>query len=169
MGIPQIIQLAGKIVITLAIGWLLVVLVDTAWGQTPLTTPGGQACILRPATILHQPVSRSVIVWERLSRGWPQPVEAVPYLAGISHIDYSPYRAATAAAAIQYSIALDPTGTLGDMQMGAWIPDAPTETLAQVVRRYLISGSWRQRDEAAAALVAAMGSSVNDACNQTRN
>ena len=159
----------GKIIITLAIGWLLVVLVDTAWGQTPLTTPGQQACILRPATILHQPVSRSVIVYERLSRGWPTPVEAVPYLAGISHIDHPAYRAATAAAAIQYSIALNPTGTLGDMQLSAWVQDAPAGTLAQVVRRYLISGSWQQRDVAAAALVAAMGSSVNDACNQTRN
>ena len=155
----------GKIIITLAIGWLLVVLVDTAWGQTPLTTPGQQACILRPATILHQPVSRSVIVYERLSRGWPTPVEAVPYLAGISHIDHPAYRAATAAAAIQYSIALNPTGTLGDMQLSAWVQDAPAGTLAQVVRRYLISGSWQQRDVAAAALVAAMGSSVNDACN----
>jgi hypothetical protein len=108
-------------------------------------------------------------VYERLSRGWPTPVEAVPYLAGISHIDYPPHRAATAAAAIQYSIALDPTGTLGDMQISAWIPDATAGTLAQVVRRYLLSGSWQQRDQAAAALVAAMGSSVNDRCNQTRN
>jgi energy-converting hydrogenase Eha subunit B len=32
MGIPQIIQLFGKIVVTLAIGWLLVVLVDTVLG-----------------------------------------------------------------------------------------------------------------------------------------
>ena len=159
----------GKIIVTLAIGWILVVLVDTAWGQTPLTTPGQQACIVRPATILHAPASRSVIVYERLSRGWPQPVEAVPYIASISHIDYPAYRAATAAAAIQYSIALDPTGTLGDMQMSAWVQDAPAGTLAQTVRRYLISGSWQQRDQAAAALVAAMGSSVNDACNQTRN
>ena len=159
----------GKIIVTLAIGWILVVLVDTAWGQTPLTTPGQQACIVRPATILHAPASRSVIVYERLSRGWPQPVEAVPYIASISHIDYPAYRAATAAAAIQYSIALDPTGTLGDMQLSAWVQDAPAGTLAQVVRRYLISGSWQQRDQAAAALVAAMGSSVNDACNQTRN
>jgi hypothetical protein len=162
------IKTLGKIIITLAIGWLLVVLVDTAWGQTPVTTPGQQVCILRPAIILHQPVSRSVIVYERLSRGWPTPVEAVPYLAGIGHIDYPPHRAATAAAAIQYSIALDPTGTLGDMQISAWIPDAPAGTLAQVVRRYLISGSWRQRDEAAAALVAAMGSPVNDRCNGGR-
>lgn len=159
----------GKIIVTLAIGWILVVLVDTAWGQTPLTTPGQQACIVRPATILHAPASRSVIVYERLSRGWPQPVEAVPYIASISHIDYPAYRAATAAAAIQYSIALDPTGTLGDMQMSAWVQDAPAGTLAQTVRRYLISGSWQQRDQAAAALVAAMSSSVNDACNQTRN
>ena len=156
-------------IIGLIIIFLLVFAVDVAWGQTPLTTPGGQACILRPATILHQPASRSVIVYERLSRGWPTPVEAVPYLAGISHIDYPAYRAATAAAAIQYSIALDPTGTLGDMQLSAWVQDAPAGTLAQVVRRYLISGSWQQRDVAAAALVAAMGSSVNDACNQTRN
>ena len=156
-------------IIGLIIIFLLVFAVDVAWGQTPLTTPGGQACILRPATILHQPASRSVIVYERLSRGWPTPVEAVPYLAGISHIDYPAYRAATAAAAIQYSIALDPTGTLGNMQISAWIPDAPAGTLAQVVRRYLLSGSWQQRDQAAAALVAAMGSSVNDACNQTRN
>jgi hypothetical protein len=163
------IKTLGKIIITLAIGWILVVLVDTAWGQTPLTTPGQQACILRPAAILHAPASRSVIVYERLSRGWPTPVEAVPYLAGISHIDYPPHRAATAAAAIQYSIALDPTGTLGDMQISAWIPDATAGTLAQVVRRYLLSGSWQQRDQAAAALVAAMGSSVNDRCNQTRN
>lgn len=163
------IKTLGKIIVTLVVGWILVVLVDTAWGQTPLTTPGQQACILRPATILHQPASRSVIVYERLSRGWPTPVEAVPYLAGISHIDHPAYRAATAAAAIQYSIALNPTGTLGDMQISAWIQDAPTGTLAQVVRRYLISGSWQQRDVAAAALVAAMGSSVNDACNQTRN
>ena len=162
------IKTLGKIIITLAIGWILVVLVDTAWGQTPLTTPGQQACILRPATILHQPASRSVIVYERLSRGWPQPVEAVPYLAGISHIDYPAYRAATAAAAIQYSIALNPTGTLGDMQISAWVPDAPTGTLAQTVRRYLLSGSWRQRDEAGAALVAAMGSPVNDGCNEER-
>lgn len=169
MGIPQIIRLAGKIVITLAIGWLLVVLVDTAWGQTPLTTPGQQACIVRPATILHAPASRSVIVYERLSRGWPQPVEAVPYIASISHIDYPAYRAATAAAAIQYSIAVDPTGTLGDMQVSAWIPDAPAGTLAQVVRRYLLSGNWQQRDVAGAALISAMASPVNDACNQTRN
>ena len=168
MGIPQIIRLAGKIVITLAIGWLLVVLVDTAWGQTPLATPGQQACIVRPATILHAPASRSVIVYERLSRGWPQPVEAVPYIASISHIDYPAYRAATAAAAIQYSLALDPTGTLGDMQMSAWIPDAPAGTLAQTVRRYLLSGNWQQRDQAAAALISAMGSSVNDACNGGR-
>jgi len=159
------IKTLGKIIVTLVVGWILVVLVDTAWGQTPLTTPGGQACILRPATILHQPASRSVIVFERLSRGWPQPVEAVPYLAGISHIDYPAYRAATAAAAIQYSIAVDSTGTLGDMQISAWIPDAPAGTLAQVVRRYLISGSWQQRDQAAAALVAAMASAVNDKCN----
>lgn len=159
------IKTLGKIIVTLVVGWILVVLVDTAWGQTPLTTPGGQACILRPATILHAPARRSVIVYERLSRGWPQPVEAVPYLAGISHIDYPAYRAATAAAAIQYSIALDPTGTLGDMQLSAWIPDAPMGTLAQTVRRYLLSGNWRQRDEAAAALVAAMASPVNDACN----
>ena len=159
------IKTLGKIIITLAIGWILVVLVDTAWGQTPLTTPGGQACILRPATILHAPASRSVIVYERLSRGWPQPVEAVPYIAGISHIDYPPHRAATAAAAIQYSIALDPTGTLGDMQLSAWVQDAPAGTLAQVVRRYLISGSWQQRDVAAASLVAAMASPVNDGCN----
>lgn len=163
------IKTLGKIIVTLVVGWILVVLVDTAWGQTPLTTPGQQACILRPATILHQPASRSVIVYERLSRGWPTPVEAVPYLAGISHIDHPAYRAATAAAAIQYSIALNPTGTLGDMQLSAWVQDAPAGTLAQVVRRYLISGSWQQRDVAAAALVAAMGSSVNDACNQTRN
>ena len=156
-------------IIGLILLFLLVFAADVAWGQTPLTTPGQQACILRPATILHQPASRSVIVFERLSRGWPQPVEAVPYIASISHIDYPAYRAATAAAAIQYSIALDPTGTLGDMQMGAWIPDAPAGTLAQVVRRYLLSGSWRQRDEAAAALISAMGSSVNDRCNQTRN
>jgi len=156
-------------IIGLILLFLLVFAADVAWGQTPLTTPGQQACILRPATILHQPASRSVIVFERLSRGWPQPVEAVPYIASISHIDYPAYRAATAAAAIQYSIALDPTGTLGDMQMGAWIPDAPAGTLAQVVRRYLISGNWRQRDEAAAALISAMGSSVNDRCNQTRN
>ena len=159
------IKTLGKIIVTLVVGWILVVLVDTAWGQTPLTTPGQQACILRPATILHQPASRSVIVYERLSRGWPTPVEAVPYLAGISHIDHPAYRAATAAAAIQYSIALNPTGTLGDMQLSAWVQDAPAGTLAQVVRRYLISGSWQQRDVAAAALVAAMGSSVNDACN----
>lgn len=163
------IKTLGKIIITLAIGWILVVLVDTAWGQTPFATPGQQACILRPAIILHAPVSRSVIVYERLSRGWPTPVEAVPYLAGISHIDHPPYRAATAAAAIQYSIALDSTGTLGDMQISAWIPDAPAGTLAQVVRRYLLSGSWQQRDQAAAALVAAMANPVNDACNQTRN
>lgn len=163
------IKTLGKIIVTLVVGWILVVLVDTAWGQTPLTTPGQQACIVRPATILHAPASRSVIVYERLSRGWPQPVEAVPYIASISHIDYPAYRAATAAAAIQYSIALDPTGTLGDMQMSAWVQDAPAGTLAQTVRRYLISGSWQQRDQAAAALVAAMSSSVNDACNQTRN
>jgi len=155
-------------IIGLIIIFLLVFAVDVAWGQTPLTTPGGQACIQRPATILHALASRSVIVYERLSRGWPQPVEALPYIAGISHIDYPAYRAATAAAAIQYSIAVDPTGTLGDMQISAWVPDAPTGTLAQTVRRYLISGSWRQRDEAAAALVAAMGSSVNDACNGGR-
>jgi len=159
------IKTLGKIIVTLVVGWILVVLVDTAWGQTPLTTPGQQACILRPATILHQPVSRSVIVYERLSRGWLQPVEAVPYLAGISHIDYPAHRAATAAAAIQYSIALDPTGTLGDMQLSAWVQNAPAGTLAQVVRRYLISGSWQQRDQAAAALVAAMASAVNDKCN----
>lgn len=156
-------------IIGLIILFLLVFAADVAWGQTPLTTPGQQACILRPATILHAPASRSVIVYERLSRGWPQPVEAVPYIASISHIDYPAYRAATAAAAIQYSIAVDPTGTLGDMRLSAWIPDAPAGTLAQVVRRYLLSGSWQQRDQAAAALVAAMGSSVNDACNQTRN
>ena len=158
----------GKIIVTLAIGWILVVLVDTAWGQTPLTTPGQQACIVRPATILHAPASRSVIVYERLSRGWPQPVEAVPYIASISHIDYPAYRAATAAAAIQYSIALDPTGTLGDMQMSAWVQDAPAGTLAQTVRRYLISGSWQQRDQAAARLVAAMASPVNNVCNGER-
>jgi hypothetical protein len=155
-------------IIGLIIIFLLVFAVDVAWGQTPLTTPGQQACILRPATILHAPASRSVIVYERLSRGWPTPVEAVPYIASISHIDYPAYRAATAAAAIQYSIALDPTGTLGDMQLSAWIPDAPAGTLAQVVRRYLLSGSWQQRDQAAAALVAAMGSSINDACNGGR-
>ena len=156
-------------IIGLILLFLLVFAADVAWGQTPLTTPGQQACILRPATILHAPASRSVIVYERLSRGWPQPVEAVPYIAGISHVDYPAYRAATAAAAIQYSIALDPTGTLADMQMSAWIPDAPTGTLAQVVRRYLLLGNWQQRDEAGAALVAAMGSSVNDGCNKTRN
>jgi len=153
-------------IIGLILLFLLVFAADVAWGQTPLTTPGQQACILRPATILHQPASRSVIVYERLSRGWPTPVEAVPYIAGISHIDYPAYRAATAATAIQYSIALDPTGTLGDMQISAWIPDATAGTLAQVVRRYLLSGSWQQRDQAAAALVNAMGSSVNDGCNK---
>ena len=152
-------------IIGLILLFLLVFAADVAWGQTPLTTPGQQACILRPATILHAPASRSVIVYERLSRGWPQPVEAVPYLAGISHIDYPAYRAATAAAAIQYSIALDSTGTLGDMQLSAWVQDAPAGTLAQVVRRYLISGSWQQRDVAAASLVAAMASPVNDGCN----
>jgi len=155
-------------IIGLIIIFLLVFAVDVAWGQTPLATPGQQACILRPATILHQPVSRSVIVWERLSRGWPQPVEAVPYIASISHIDYPAYRAATAAAAIQYSIAVDSTGTLGDMQISAWIPDAPMGTLAQTVRRYLLSGNWRQRDEAGAALVAAMASNLNDSCNGGR-
>jgi hypothetical protein len=152
-------------IIGLILLFLLVFAADVAWGQTPLTSPGQQACILRPATILHAPASRSVIVWERLSRGWPQPVEAVPYIASLSHIDYPAHRAATAAAAIQYSIAVDPTGTLGDMQISAWIPDAPMGTLAQTVRRYLISGSWQQRDQAAAALVNAMGSPVNDGCN----
>lgn len=155
-------------IIALILLFLLVFAADVAWGQTPFTPPGQQACIQRPATILHQPASRSVIVWERLSRGWPQPVEAVPYIASLSHIDYPAHRAATAAAAIQYSIALDPTGTLGDMQLSAWVQNAPAGTLAQVVRRYLISGSWRQRDEAAAALISAMGSSVNDACNGGR-
>lgn len=158
----------GKIIVTLAIGWILVVLVDTAWGQTPLTTPGQAACILRPATILNAPASRSVIIHERLSTGWARPAEAVPYIAGISHIDEPAYQAAVAAAAIQYSIALDASGTLADTRLAAWVPDAPSTTLAQVVRVYLLSGSWQQRNQAAARLVMAMNSPINDACNGGR-
>jgi hypothetical protein len=143
-----------------------ILLSNTAGAQTPsFDTPGGSLCLYRPASVLKNPLQKSVVVYGR-AYNYLRPVDAVRYVSDLYGTDSPFLKQEMDSAAIQYSI--KGSLILGQTRVAAWLDgqlDVPNLTLSQLVNSFLMTGNPQQRIYLGSVLQRVLRSEQNDGCN----
>lgn len=165
----------GAFAVVLLIGLVLLLLAGSGNAQTPvpdvMVIPGETICLYHPEYLMTQdPAQRTILVQARVY-GWPQNVQAIPYIRQEWRSGNPDRQKEAISAAIQYSINISP-GKLPAAQrirLTDYVPNAPNITLYDAVRQYIWHGDMRWRNEYAYWLSQIIEARSNMACNPWRN